>query len=108
MARLRHVSFTPDSYHSRRKVIAADLLLRYRLHHPILRDRLFLGGQEEHRTWLIGSRLVAAHSLGLRDRLLDHLRIGHVDDGELRLITGRRDLDGPYAEDAIDESLGDT
>ena len=38
------------------------------------------------------SGLVAAHFLSLRDLRLDHVRIGHVDNGEFRLVAGRIDV----------------
>ncbi len=55
---------------------------------------------------LFRSGLVAAHFLSLRDLRLDHMRIGHVDDGEFRLVAGGVDLDGSYPEDAERAGLG--
>jgi hypothetical protein len=33
----------------------------------------------------------------------DHMRIGHVDDGEFRLVASSVGLDSPDPEDAIDK-----
>jgi hypothetical protein len=55
---------------------------------------------------LFRSGLVAAHFLSLRDLRLDHMRIGHVDNGEFRLVAGGVDLDGSYPEDAEQAGLG--
>ena len=57
---------------------------------------------------LVASQSLSLRSfLGLRDCLPDRMWVGHVDDGEFRLVARGVNLDGPYPEDAIDEPLRD-
>jgi hypothetical protein len=64
-------------------------------------------GARRRSASVASSVLIAPHFLGLRDRLPDRMWVGHVDDGEFRFVSSGGNLDRPYPENAIDESLCD-